>query len=56
MSIEAEAIADLFGRIPALRALRGVERIEAEEAIRNAIADAIEQCRENWMMAIGGSK
>lgn len=47
--IAANAIADLIDRIPALRALppRGIERIEAEEAIRNAIDDAIEAYRED---------
>lgn len=45
MSAIAEAaVADLFDRIPALRALppRGIDRIVAEEAIRNAIDDAID--------------
>ena len=42
MSIEQQAIADLFDRIAALRNLRGSARIEAEEAICNAVADAIE--------------
>ena len=42
VSTEAAAIADLFDRIPALAALRGVPQIEAEEAIRSAVANASE--------------
>lgn len=42
MSYEANAISYLFDRIPALHHLRGVERLNAEEVIRNAIADAID--------------
>ena len=42
MSIEDEAIAYLTDRIPALAALRGAALLEAEEAIRNAVADAID--------------
>jgi hypothetical protein len=40
--IEQNAIVYLFDRIPALRELRGYARIEAEEAIRNAVADVID--------------
>ena len=32
----------IFDRIPALKALTGVARIEAEEVIENALADAAE--------------
>ena len=42
MTPEAAAIAYLMDRIPVLRELRGAGRIEAEEAIANAVADAIE--------------
>lgn len=42
MSIEQQAINDLFDHIPALNELRGYARIAAEEAIRNAVADAVE--------------
>jgi hypothetical protein len=38
-----EIIRDLFDRVPALAVLRGVERIEAEEAIRFAWADALDR-------------
>lgn len=36
------AIQDLFDRIPALRPLRGVERIEAEEVIARVVDDVID--------------
>ena len=42
MTYESTAIAYLFDRIPALANLRGVERLDAEEVIRNAITDAID--------------
>ena len=54
VSTEAAAIADLFDRIPALAALRGVPRIEAEEAIRNAVADAIAEARHCWSHLLSG--
>lgn len=41
-ALAASAVADLFRRIPALGDLRGAARIDAEEAVGNAIADAIE--------------
>jgi hypothetical protein len=37
-----QIIRDLMDRVPVLRELRGYPRIEAEEAIGNALADAIE--------------
>ena len=38
-----DAIRYLFDRIPALAQLRGVARMDAEEVINNAIADAIDE-------------
>lgn len=57
MSIEQQAINDLFDRIPALHELRGYARITAEEAIRNAIADAIDAYVADGEMvaSIGGA-
>src|ERR1700687_308344 len=43
VTIDQMAIRDLFDRIPALGELRGAARIEAEEAIRHAVNDAIEE-------------
>lgn len=40
MSIET-IMFDLFRRIPALADLRGVARLDAEEAVRHALTDAI---------------
>jgi len=43
-------VADLIDRIPALRELRGYALIEAEEAISNAFADAIEDYVADCLM------
>jgi hypothetical protein len=42
MDPDEKAIRYLFDRIPALAELRGIERLEAEEAIRNAVTDVID--------------
>lgn len=38
-----EAVRAIFDRIPALRALRGSARIEAEEVLEGALEDAAEE-------------
>lgn len=42
MDPDDKAIRYLFDRIPALAELRGYARIQAEEAIRNAVTDVID--------------
>ena len=54
MSIEEMAIAYLFDRIPALHELKGFPRLEAEEEIRNAVADVIGEYIADCDSASGG--
>lgn len=51
------AVAYLFDRIPVLRELRGAARLDAEEAISNAVADAIDDYVADCQMvaATGGA-
>ena len=44
-------IRELFDRIPALAELRGVARLDAEEVIRAAVADVIDDYLEDCEMA-----
>ena len=49
---DANTIAYLFDRIPALGNLRGIDRLNAEEIIRTAVADVIDDYRADCEMDI----
>lgn len=50
-------IRDVFDRVPALDALRGVARLNAEDALRNAFDDVLDEYRNDCeaVLVTGGA-